>query len=71
MDKLVTKLVMFLMFLMYFQYGMDGSTVPCARGWWFWISTGIAMKVNPYVRTGPGARQREHKVVWTACDHGL
>ena len=29
MDKLLTKLVMLPVFLAYFQYGMDGSTVPC------------------------------------------
>ena len=31
MDKLVTKYVMLLLFLMYFQYGMDGM-VPCVQG---------------------------------------
>ena len=70
MDKLVTKLVMLLMFLMYFQYGMDSSTVPCVLGvvqfincsnaWSMWISTGIAVKVNPY-------GQWENKAVCTAC----
>ena len=32
MDKLVTKLVMLLAFLMYFQYCMDSSTVSCVYG---------------------------------------
>ena len=52
---------------------MDGSTVPCVYGGGtiaptpetcasFWISTGIAVKVNPY-------EQWENKVVYMACIH--
>ena len=33
MNKLVTKLVVLLVFIMYFQYGMDSSMVLVDRGW--------------------------------------